>query len=460
MKNLFDDFMEELRRRQEAAAAGLDPDADKPTRRRDDRDEAAEPADDELADPDQQVRDEDGPTEPSDDEPEREPVPLRQASGGGGPRGPRRRSTRLGGPDDGAPRTRDRLRGIGIAIVILAILAFFLLAGFILDVVTDAIWFRSVGYDPVFFTRLGAQAGLFIGVLVAVLLFLGLNIWLAGRLAPPPDPERTGPMGEFAARLGEALGVEDQRAARRANGGRTSYAGAGFGPGGSGRAIAFEAADELPDLVPFARYGLIGLAVVVALATAASAAGHWETVLLWRNQVPFSPSGVAPVVDPIFGRDVSYYLFELPFLRTVQTTINGLLIAALILSLGRYLLAGIRGGLVFTTPMRVHLAVLGGLYLLSVAIGYQLDKLELVYSTQGVATGVAYADQNARFLAYDVLTAISAFAGVFLVIGAFTRAMWPLAAVIIVWFSASIVLGTDLPRPRPALQRRARPAQP
>ena len=30
----------------------------------------------------------------------------------------------------------------------------------------------------------------------------------------------------------------------------------------------------------------------------------------------------------------------------------------------------------------MHLAVLGGLYLLSVAAGYQLDKFELVYSTQ------------------------------------------------------------------------------
>ncbi len=163
------------------------------------------------------------------------------------------------------------------------------------------------------------------------------------------------------------------------------------------------------------------------------------------------------MVDPIFGRDVSYYLFELPFLRVVQSAINALLIAALVLSFGRYLLAGVRGGLTFTTSMRVHLAVLGGLYLLSVAWGYQLDKLELVYSVNlignqgGSFVGVGYTDQNARFLAFDVLTAVSAFAGAFLVIGAFTHAMWPLGAVVIIWFSASIVLGTVYPEPRPAL---------
>ena len=40
----------------------------------------------------------------------------------------------------------------------------------------------------------------------------------------------------------------------------------------------------------------------------------------------------------------------------------------------------------FVTRVRVHLAVIAGLYLLSVAFGYQLDKYELVYSTPGVAT--------------------------------------------------------------------------
>ena len=69
------------------------------------------------------------------------------------------------------------------------------------------------------------------------------------------------------------------------------------------------------------------------------------------------------------------------------------------------------GGEVFITRVRVHLAVIAGLYLLSVAFGYQLDKYELVYSTPGVATGVSFTDANARFMAYDVLTFLSGIAG-------------------------------------------------
>ena len=108
------------------------------------------------------------------------------------------------------------------------------------------------------------------------------------------------------------------------------------------------------------------------------------------------------MTDPIFGRDIGFFLFELPFLRLVQGLFNALVVGALLVTLARYLVSATHGGLVFTTQVRVHLAVLAGLFLLSVAFGYQLDKLELVYSTRGVATGVSYTDQNAQFFAFDV----------------------------------------------------------
>ena len=121
------------------------------------------------------------------------------------------------------------------------------------------------------------------------------------------------------------------------------------------------------------------------------------------------------MTDPVFGSDISFFLFELPFFRLVQSLLNGLLLAALAVAGARYLVAATRGGEVFITRVRVHLAVLAGLYLLSVAFGYQLDKFELVYSRPGVATGVSFTDANARFMAYDVLTFLSGIAGALLV---------------------------------------------
>ncbi len=212
-------------------------------------------------------------------------------------------------------------------------------------------------------------------------------------------------------------------------------------------AVVFDVGD-LPDLTPLAGWALGGMGLLVALVIGGSVSGAWETVLLWANRVPFSAT--ATVTDPIFNRDISFFLFELPFLRLVQGVFNGLVIASLLIALARYLIGATSGGLVFATPVRVHLGVLGGLFLLSVAFGYQLDKLELVYSTRGIATGVSFTDQNAQFAAFDILTFISGIAAALLVGGAFTRSLWPLGLTISVWFLASLAVGRIYPE---AVQR-------
>ena len=165
--------------------------------------------------------------------------------------------------------------------------------------------------------------------------------------------------------------------------------------------------------------------------------------------MPFSPTQT--VVDPIFGRDISFFLFELPFFRLVQSLVNGLLLASLVVAGARYLLATTRGGEVFVTRVRVHLAVLGGLYLLSVAFGYQLDKYELVYSQAGVATGRRLRGRQRAVPGLrrpDV--PVGARRG-----PADRGRVHPLdvaagASILIVWFSASIVLGRLYPE---AIQR-------
>ena len=211
--------------------------------------------------------------------------------------------------------------------------------------------------------------------------------------------------------------------------------------------VTFDTGD-LPDLTPLAGGALVVLSLLIALAIAGSVSGAWETILLWIHRVPYSAT--ASVSDPIFGRDIGFFMFELPFLRLVQGVFNGIVVASLLIALARYLVGASRGGLVFSTPVRVHLAVLGGLFLLSVAFGYQLDKLELSYSSRGIATGVSFTDQNAQFLAYDILTIVSGLAAALLVGGAFTRLIWPLGLTIAVWFLASIVVGRLYPE---AVQR-------
>ena len=109
------------------------------------------------------------------------PQPIHEARRRGAP--PRRRGP--GGPDDGGSGRLARAgRRMGLWIAIALVIAIFLLFSVGIDLWTDALWFKSVGFDPVFWTRLTATVGLGVGAfLVAAIVLLG-NLWLAGRLAP------------------------------------------------------------------------------------------------------------------------------------------------------------------------------------------------------------------------------------------------------------------------------------
>ncbi len=428
MRNLFDEFLDELRRR-EAAARGEDPDPprggggadDEPP----DQDPSADTSDDDEPEGSERPR-------PIMDPPRRSGPPRRR--GPGGPRAP-------GGPNDGAGFGDGAARAgrqFGLMAGVVVVLGLVLLFGVGLDLWTDALWYTSVGFDSVFWTRLSATLGLFAGAFALALIVLFGNLWLARRLAPPPTPGATSSIRGLIDRLNEAAQAAD---------GRTGRPGSEFGERGDFRrpsTVVFEAGD-LPDLTPLAGMALTVVAVFAALIVGGSVSAYWETVLLWGQQVPFSPDPANVVTDPVFGRDIGFFLFELPFLRLVQGLFNGVVIAALLLTATQYLVGASRGGLAFTTPVRVHLATLAGLFLLSIAFGYQLDKFELVYSTRGVATGVSFTDQNAQFFAFDVLTVISGLAAALLVGGAFARVLWPLGFTIAVWFLASLIIGRLYP---------------
>ena len=150
---------------------------------------------------------------------------------------------------------------------------------------TDAIWFKSVGYDQVFWTRVGVQVTLFVtGLVIALAVLLG-TVWLAGRLAPPAAGEG-GTLRGWIDRFNEAAANSEQGRAR--------------GPWDRGAAREDRAGGpvpvgpvELPDPVPLGRLVIVVVIVLAAFGIAGSIAGAWQTILLWQHSVPFDPSGTA-----------------------------------------------------------------------------------------------------------------------------------------------------------------------
>jgi uncharacterized membrane protein (UPF0182 family) len=318
-----------------------------------------------------------------------------------------------------------------LAAVVVLVLLLLTVGGSLIDLVTDGMWYQSVGYAQVLWTRLDAQLVLFFGVGIVVLVLLLINLWVASRLAPPPPPG-----GGSMRRIWDRL---NQASRYQASGARV------FGPFGPSEPIVVGGEPlELPDLTPLVSWTLAGVAILAALTAAGVAASSWDTVLLWIHRVPFSPSG-QPVTDPVFKLDISFFLFDLPFLRLVQGLVSGVLLAAILIAAARHFVAMARGSLVPSRAARVHLAVLAALWLVAAAAGYQLDRLSLVYSNQGVATGVSYADQAARFLAFDVLTVVAVVVALVLLVSSFQHRWWPAAGAVGGWLVLWVVLAGIYP---------------
>jgi hypothetical protein len=414
--------MDELRRRQAQQRGGTAKSESKPG----DEPSGAEPGSEAT---DRQSSE--GPTEDtpvtsngddSDNEAERNDEDRSGFRGGnfGRPRG-----FRVGGSDGDMPEIHISRFWIVAGIVTLAILfgisLFFSLG---VGLWTDAIWYQSVGYADVFWTRIGSQVGLFAVATVGGFLFIWLNLWLAGRLIPK------GALRRFS--------IDDFL--DRFNLDRYSAMGGG-GPFGAPRRPTGRQNEsiEIPDVARPVFWVLVGIAALLALGLGGVMAASWTTVQLFAHQVSFGQT------DPSFHLDLGFYVFDLPFYRLIQSLANTLLLMSIVLVGIRYLVAVISGASM-PTAARAHVGVLVALFLFTIAIGFQLDRYSLVYSNQsGVFQGVSYTDANARVLAINVMTILAAFAGTLFLAFCLTRWWVPLTLTIVVWMGAYVALDFAYP---------------
>ncbi len=418
MRNMFDDFKEELRRRQaqqqaarrkQTADQGEKADSGSPTEgpREDDyvRSQGSEP--------DETDRDDD-----------QGPRPVFGRGGWGG--GPRR--VRFRGPSNDMPEFHVGRGWIILGLVALAFAILLSVFALTIGLATDAIWFGSVGFVSVFWTRLGTQIVCFVGGALVAFLFLWLNIWLAGRFIPKGQVRRFS-LDDFLDRF---------NVDRFMSGGTI-----GGGPFGAPPARTVPRSGEtvqVPDIGRPVFWSLIAIGLLVALTMGGLVTGGWTTIQLFLHRVSFGQ------VDPTFNRDISFYIFELPFYRLAQSYANAVLLVAIALVGIRYLVAVVSGASM-STPARVQLGFLAMLYLWSIAIGYQLDRYELVYSgTSGIFQGASYTDVLAKVMALSVMTVLAAFAGAFLLGFAYTRLRVPLILTLVVWLGAYMVLDVGYPQ--------------
>jgi uncharacterized protein len=132
---------------------------------------------------------------------------------------------------------------------------------------------------------------------------------------------------------------------------------------------------------------------------------HWPKVLQYFHPTLFNST------EPLFGRDISFYIFSLPVWELLELWLMGLCLYGFVAVTLNYLLSGdsLSQGIFpgFSPQQQRHLYAMGGLLMLVVALSYWLTRYELVYSSRGVSYGASYTDVTTQLPAYTVLCIVA-----------------------------------------------------
>jgi len=265
-------------------------------------------------------------------------------------------------PQKSSPkRPRNRALFIGIALIVLVLL---FSARTLLSLWVDLLWFRSLGYGQVFWRIRTLEWGIFAGFVVVTFAIL---------------------YGAFSA----------LRRTHLANLPATH--------------TIFVAGNpiELP-VAPVLRAAAAIVSAIIALGTGASMQAQWPTLALYWYAP--APSGPSAVLDPIFGRPLTFYLFTLPAWELLA---GWLLTLAILLCIMTAFFLVVTGGSRALTgqlrdanplPWRGPSLALGFL-LLVLSFRTYIGRLELLFEHHTIFDGVTYTDAHVSVIGMLVVAA-------------------------------------------------------
>ena len=268
-------------------------------------------------------------------------------------------------------------------VFLLVLLSAFMVVPSALDLLSEWLWFNEVEYTGIFMRTLGTKVTL--GSVVFLLAFAGLalNFHLALRRFTQPYTLFPG-NGEI-----QAVVLTPQQ---------------------------------------LQRLGM-GVAALMALFLGAFASNEWLTWLQFQNAVPFEQA------DPLFGRDISFYVFSLPFIDLVRYLTLAVVMLSLLGSAALYVISNQLGidparGPIVGDGARRHLGLLvAGVFLL-LAWGAYLDVPRVLTTPAGTVYGASYVDVMLRVPVFRVLVAAALVGAALSAISALTPRNRPLMAAI------------------------------
>ena len=270
------------------------------------------------------------------------------------------------------PRRRAPWRGAIRALIVVAIILSIclILLGLIGDFLVDWLWFSAIGYFGVFWTTIVAEAEVFFAVFLATAIILWVNGSLAFRFARTQWTEHP---ADFE---WKPTGVT-----------------------------------TLPEMLVFMRHRLpwhvviIGGAGLLAVLVAWGEVNNWGVFLRFLYQVPYGAS------DPLYDKDIGFYLFSLPAYVVIK---NWMLLTLFLSALFAGAIYWVHGDIEYDAQRRsmsptaiAHGSVLLGFFFAVKAWSYGLDRYLLLYGDNGVVVGASYTDIHVELPVLWLLIGIS-----------------------------------------------------
>ena len=149
---------------------------------------------------------------------------------------------------------------------------------------------------------------------------------------------------------------------------------------------------------------------ILSIVIGMGVSSKWFTFLQFINQTSFN------LVDPIFAKDVSFYIFSLPFYHFILVFLMGSVILTVILVVLDYLISFIDTKQILTEPKVpedvipspsksfdfkilftkrkaiAHSGILVSIFFLLLAVKHYLSRFSIMYSEQGIVVGAGYSD--------------------------------------------------------------------
>jgi uncharacterized protein len=270
---------------------------------------------------------------------------------------------------DSATRIHRPSRHLLRFLIVAAFLLFAVLVG-IAGYLEKWLWMRQLDYIGIFWKILSVQWAMLCSAFVVAFLYLWINLRQAAKNS-----------GAFR-REGQPWGVASLS---RADAGTQTNI------------------EWSPRLLSAA---VVLISAGVALVFATGFYAEWDTYLRFRYGGSFGVS------DPLFGVDVGFYVFHLPFYELLQSSLTLLTILTLAIVLFAYVFLGLQraggsGRIAIGGNATSHLSLLLFILVANFGWGFYLDHYELVYSTLGVVYGAGYAADHVTRIALWIMVGAS-----------------------------------------------------